>query len=549
MVGLIGDDEYRRAVDASRQRCRGLLLHPDAKNPILRLQQTEVAPRREAFLDALGDIRSETDALAEIALKAGHCLIVTDPDCIAIDIRTTPADHDVLDAAGIVLGSCWSEQLAGTNGVSLAVEEGGVFTVRGRDHFFRNLKDVVCSGAPIRGADGQILGTLSLSCLDRESPVDYVLAQHLLNQTADRIEARLFARTYASRHIMAPAPGAPRGALLALDDSERIVAATRAASEISAGDGLIGKTLEEAFESELPVVDLPGRMVSVRPVSGRLASDLREIAGADPAMNRAVAEAERLLTLNLPVLLEGGPGSGRKQLAEALLRQSRRSMRYLDGLAMAASENAGRAVVDWAQETDRFLQKGAEITLLFSELEALPPRARTLLAAWLTRHDGEGSLRGATARFRLVATLISDEDLGPLAAVFAAQHVRLPDLRNRQDRSVLIERGHERLAGPDATISPEAMRCLEAYGWPGNLRELENVMAGIVTLHGRRDLCISQLPQHIAQSGAPEAAKVPDLEEALRQTRWNVSRAARLMGISRATINRRIKEAGLSRPA
>ncbi|WP_424934281.1 sigma-54-dependent Fis family transcriptional regulator [Amaricoccus macauensis] len=549
MVGLIDITEYKRAVEESRLRCQEHMLHPDTRNPIMRLQQSEVAPRREAFLDAIGDIRNETDALAEIALKAGHCLIITDPECIAIDIRTTRADQDLLEAAGIVPGSCWSEQLAGTNGVSLAVENDTVFTVRGQDHFFRNLRDVVCSGAPLRGADGEILGALSLSCLDRESPVDYVLAQHLLNQTADRIEARLFARTYATRHVMAPAPGAPRGALLALDESSTVVAATRAANAMVEGGNLIGRTLGELFETELPVVDLPGRVVRGRPVSGRLASDLREIAGRDPSMNRAVAEAERLLALNLPVLIEGGPGTGKKQLAEALLRQSRNSMRYLDGVVMAAAEEPLRAVLEWVRETDRFLGRGTEITLLLNQLDALSAQAQGLLATWLARHDECGSLQGPSARFRVVGTSSTGADLGALASVFAAHRVQLPALRKRQDLTDQIRAAHQRFAGAEATISDEALDCLLAYDWPGNLRELENVFAGIATLHGRRDLCISQLPQHIAAALAPEKTAIPDLESALRQTRWNVSRAARLMGISRATINRRIRESGLLRPA
>lgn len=551
MVGLIGTEEYRRAVDASRLRCRNLNLHPATRNPILRLQQSEVAPRREAFLDALGDIRSETDALAEIALKAGHCLIIADPDCIAIDIRTTPADRDLLELAGIVPGSCWSEKLAGTNGVSLAVENGGVSTVRGRDHFFRSLQSVVCSGAPIRGADGEILGTLSLSCIDRDIPVDYVLAQHLLTQTADRIEARFFARAYASRHVMAPAPGAPRGALLALDETARIVAATRSANARGRerGDDLIGKTLEEAFPDAPGIAALPERMVSVRPVSGRLASDLGEIAGADPAMNRAVAEAENLLAANLPVLILGAPGCGKKQLAEALQRPARRSVRYLDGLAHSTAEDASQAIRDWVRETDRHLSGGTQITLFLSQVDALPGPAQALLAAWLMRRDEEGAMRGPKARFHCVATAEESDGLGSLSAVLATHRVTVPGLRERQDVAVLIRGAHQRLAGPEATITPAAMERLLAHDWPGNLSELENVFAGIVTLHGRGGIDIAQLPQHIAASSDPEESQAPDLEEALRQTRWNVSRAARLMGVSRATINRRIKEAGLARPA
>lgn len=545
MVGLLNAEDYKTAVAQSWRRCEELHLRPDTRNPILRLQQAEIAQRRERLLDALGDIRSETDTLAEIALKAGHALVIADPDCIAVETRA--GEGTPLDSVGIAPGSCWTEALAGTNGVSLSITRGNVFTVCGRDHFFRSLSGLSCSGAPLRDADGEIIGALSLVCVDKENPVDYVLAQNLLSQTADRIEARLFARNHASQHVMAPAPGAPRGALLALDDRSRIVAATRAAEAFAPKEGLVGKTLEEAFRTEPPMVDLPGRLVSVGAPSGRLSSDLREIAGADPAFNRAVAKAERTLALRLPLLIKGPPGTARKQLAEGLLRQARKSVRYLDGLVLASLDNAAETVSAWTRETDRFIAQGAEIAVLLNQIEALPRGAQTRLATWLEKHDTNGRLRGEGARFALVATTARGTGHGSLAPIFASHRVDLPSLSQRRDLEEVIAKAHRRLAGEGARISSDAMQRLLAYPWPGNLRELDDVLMEIVTMSGPGAIAVENLPAHIARPTRPEAF-APALEDALRQANWNVSRAARLMGISRATINRRIKEAGLTRP-
>ncbi|SNT73943.1 sigma-54-dependent Fis family transcriptional regulator [Paracoccus seriniphilus] len=544
MVGLLPREEYRIAVERSWRRCLEWHLPSDARNPILRLQQTEVRSRRQALLEALGDIRADTDRLAEITLKAGHCLVITDPEGIAIETHTGRAENDLLRKAGIVPGSCWSEKLAGTNGVSLALKEQTIFTVCGKDHYFRNLRDVACSAVPLRAADGRIMGALAIICVDRETPVDYILAQSLLSQTADRIEARLFARTYSADHLMLPLPGARRGALLALDDKAMIVAATHSASLSGLPDGrpVVGQSYEDAFETRLPQGASSCAATSAARPMFRANAELEEIAIKDPAVGRAVEKAERLLALKQPLLLLGQQGTGKKRLAEALLRGCETSVRYLDGLVLAAGEDPARAVSAWLVETDRFLAKGAELSVLLSQLEALPSRAARRLAAWLARHERDGR------DFTLVATAAGNRPPEGFDVFFPSHVVRLPALAERRDLASLIQRAHRRLAGFGSSISAEAMQRLTAYGWPGNLRELEDVLTEMVTVFGRGALGVAHLPGHISCPETSGAGFVHTLESALAETHWNVSRAARLLGLSRATINRRIKAAGLVRP-
>lgn len=544
MVGLLLTEEYRIAVERSWRRCVEWHLQADARNPILRLQQTEVRSRRQALLEALGDIRADTDRLAEITLKAGYCLVITDPEGIAVETHSSRAENDLLEQAGVVPGSCWSEKLAGTNGVSLALKLQNIFTVCGKDHYFRNLRDVACSAAPLRAADGRIMGALAIICVDRETPVDYILAQSLLSQTADRIEARLFARTYSADHLILSLPGARRGALLALDDKAMIVAATHSASLAGLPEGrpVVGQSYEDAFETRLP----QGRALCVSASAARpifkANAELEEIAIRGSAVGQAVEKAERLLALKQPLLLLGQQGTGKKRLAEAMLRERETSVRYLDGLVLAAGEDPARAVSAWLAETDRFLAKGAELSVLLNQVEALPSRAARRLAAWLASHERDGR------SFTLVATAAGSNPPEEFDVFFPSHVVRLPALAERRDLASLIQRAHRRLAGFGSSISAEAMQRLTAYRWPGNLRELEDVLAEMVTVFGRGALGVAHLPRHISCPETSGAAFVHTLESALAETNWNVSRAAKLLGLSRATINRRIKAAGLVRP-
>ena len=112
----------------------------------------------------------------------------------------------------------------------------------------------------------------------------------------------------------------------------------------------------------------------------------------------------------------------------------------------------------------------------------------------------------------------------------------------------LIKSFSDRLSGGGLQLSQDVLSALDAYDWPGNLRELEAVLSQVFGLVNGAELGTDLLPERIRASQPLATAKPPSLQSALAATNWNVSRAARLMGISRATINRRIKERGLIRP-
>ncbi|MEL7098753.1 MAG: hypothetical protein AAGM84_07990 [Pseudomonadota bacterium] len=112
----------RAALQSSWERCaHAHKLNPEAETPILRLQKSEVAPRREALIEQVGGHQGIFRKLAEIAADIGQCLVITDKDGVF-------ARHDVKGAEdewnGITLGSVWDERVAGTNAVSMALAEG-----------------------------------------------------------------------------------------------------------------------------------------------------------------------------------------------------------------------------------------------------------------------------------------------------------------------------------------------------------------------------------------------------------------------------------------
>jgi len=111
----------------------------------------------------------------------------------------------------------------------------------------------------------------------------------------------------------------------------------------------------------------------------------------------------------------------------------------------------------------------------------------------------------------------------------------------------------------------DALRALLDYGWPGNVRELENALEYGVAVCKGQTILPEDLPAELQQGGAPSpiaesAAVDPErhmrpsriaaavLKQALEAHRWRRVEAAQALGISRATLWRRMREAGLQRP-
>jgi two-component system response regulator HydG len=134
--------------------------------------------------------------------------------------------------------------------------------------------------------------------------------------------------------------------------------------------------------------------------------------------------------------------------------------------------------------------------------------------------------------------------------------LKLPPLRERKsDIPLLVSSFLEKFADPQQaprTISEDAMRRLMAYDWPGNVRELENAIERAVALGSGPVLHLGDLPSNLQQASAealPDTDEVVPLEElerraivhALRETGGDKLAAARLLGIGKTTLYRKLK--------
>ncbi|WP_417522810.1 sigma-54-dependent Fis family transcriptional regulator [Marinovum sp.] len=596
------------ALGASWERCAlKYKLARDSARPILRMQSSEVTPRLEEMIERTGGRNGIFRQLAGIAAETGACLVVTDADGVLVRLEGRQSGRDLFERKGIALGSVWDERVAGTNGVSMALSEKAAFTVRGQDHYFSLLKPFSCTAVPLFDAENEIVGAINYSMVDRGNHADYLFARQLLGAAADRVQRLLFERRFDSAMILTVAPSAGRdllqsSELVAVNEDGIILGATARAHLLAGGEApakLKGQSFEAVFAADTTsLVQVPDRVMSVRseagatlnisarvptsrhrplrparspasPLRRRLAPSLKRLSQGSERMAAMCARAQACYRRGLPFVIEGPSGTGKSSLVAALTDDAGSAQVMTVDCATLDDTPDDRAyfrtLVGQAQAAGALSDSlGAPVTIVFENVDEMPGFAQAGLRAMLETFD----TTDATDMPRIIATsrrsLRQSVEQGlfrdDLYFLLARAVVALPALAERERIDTLARDLAGSLSGAEVEITEEALALLRAHPWPGNLRELQNVLQqALIEGNGRRISAVELLdlaPPAPLQAGVPivqrTAANYDErsmIEDALAGARWNVSQAARTLGMGRATINRKIKQFGISRPA
>ena len=532
----------------------------------------------------------ELDALHRAMLDVGGMVLLTNPDGLILVARGEPGFVGRARRVSLQPGAGWAETEEGTNAVGTALAERMLVEVRGPEHYLEDNAFLICTAMPIIDPHGALAGVIDLSGdVRRPQPQAQALARlavaHMEHRWARQCEGDLIIGLH-------PHPGwlgSPQEGVLSFRDGVLQGASSAALDLLQLDRAALGRArLDEIFDGSTE----PGERV-LRTQQGGRSLHCRIAEPARPARRpvrpaasavtiergavwdeptRAMRDkAVRALDAGIPVLLHGETGTGKEVFVRAAHAASSRAKAPLVAVNCAA-------IPDGLLESELFGYEEGAFTgarrggskgqirladggvLFLDEIGDMPERLQARLLRVL--QDGEVTpVGGRPVRvdFRLVAATHRD-----LAAAVAEGRFRadlyyrlrhlvlsLPPLRQRQPIDPIIDSLMTGFGAAETGIrlAPAAREALRRHDWPGNLRELANLLRTLVALAAPGTVIgIADLPADM--TGSPTGA-VPDesdlralteeaLGRALERHRGNVSAAARALGVHRSTLYRRL---------
>lgn len=242
-----------------------------------------------------------------------------------------------------------------------------------------------------------------------------------------------------------------------------------------------------------------------------------DMVAVSPGMREICETIKKVAPTDTPVLVWGERGTGKQLVARAIHRRSRRGERPLGSVNCRVLPK---------EDVDSTLFGGHSLfekidggTVLIREIDVVPHDIQDRLADVLTDKEIRGAAAAVPVDVRLLATSAVDFDLlvedgrlcEKLYLRLNAMPIRIPPLRDRpEDVLPLVRHVLGREVGPDRSapgIAPDAASILESYPWPGNIEELENVVAALAKALEGDVLKWEELPLNIVSAQGREHKK------------------------------------------
>jgi transcriptional regulator of acetoin/glycerol metabolism len=515
----------------------------------------------------------------------GQPISVILTDAAGVVLTRMTADHDLerhLDGVQLAPGFSYAEEYVGTNGIGTALEGGQPAAVFGHEHYAEDLEDLACAGVPIHDPiSGKAVGAVDLTCWRRDAdPLLIALAKTTADQITQAMLADSSARELQLMQEYMRACRRTSGIVLALNN-DVVMMNEYARQVLDPGDQgvLLGQAAEMLASQQAGAVsvELPSGIQArmyCRPVRGddHVAGGVVHVKLIEPVSQRPAADSAAKPPMSLPGLvgggalwlrgcrqvetiydsgewlaLEGEPGTGKLTVVRAVHQRRNPAERFY---VLDATEAAD---TDWLLRARRELLDG-EGSLVIRHVDVLNARQLNALTSALQ----EARTASRHNDLWVAVTLDRSRAHGDLTKLlrFFPSTVDLPPLRHHiEDLHVLVPffvaklGQHGRL-----TCSPEAMQLLLRSKWPGNTEQLWQVLKRVMQKRRTGSIQPSDLPPECWTVSRRLLSPLESMErdaivQGLLDYQGNKVKAAKSLGMSRATIYRKIHEYGIVTPA
>jgi transcriptional regulator of acetoin/glycerol metabolism len=595
-------------------RCRDFGLSHQSRPWFGQLPGAQVTQLLDRHHSLLQTTHQQVLPFYENILSNSNCLILlADNQGQLLKSWGTQRFIDPTQTQGFMAGASWIERGTGTNAIGTALACEQAVHIEHDEHFLKANRFMTGSAAPIFDAMRRVIAVLDVSS-DSFLPPSHTLG--MVKMMSQSVENRLILDHFQDTHFQLTFNtglnnlDSQWAGLLIFDESGQIVSANRRADNLL-GVSLLRANIEDLFKSPVSRLldQVEGQPFSLQasghnrfhgllrrpktalrlhvvPASNKPTANpvlpLGVLGLGDPQIEKAVNQAQRLMEKNIPLLIHGETGVGKEVFVKALHHAGSRAGRALIAVNCAAipaelveSELFGyeKGAFTGAHHKGSIglIRKADKGTLFLDEIGdmPLPVQARLLrvLQERCVQPLGGSELHPVDIRVicatnrNLREQVQAGQFRQDLYYRISGLNLELPPLRQRTDKVALVQRiwQQHREAGQSRGFTPQVLELFDRHPWPGNLRQLSNVIQVALALAEEHIIGPEHLPDDFfadlreQSENGPGAATLKattllnaqeDLNELLEAAGGNISQLAKRLGVSRNTLYKRLRQQG-----
>ncbi|MCS0331458.1 sigma-54-dependent Fis family transcriptional regulator [Vibrio diabolicus] len=512
-------------------------------------------------------------------------LILTDADGVIIGSWGQPKFREKLTEIALSSGACWQEKVKGTNAIGTAIVEAKPVSVIGDQHFIQHHRFISCSANPIFDHLGHLIGVLDITSEQKKHDFStQVLVQNMVQQVENQLlnlipQGHIRVDLACEKGLL---NSGWQGIIIANEDGQ-ILAHNQVASQLLAQQNVIGQSLDDILSiqsDEHPFV-FKTKPLTEKKVKSRSVTASNDLHYGDSTVEHCWQQANRVIDKDISLLILGETGVGKNEFVKALHKNSQRKKGPLVSVNCGAlpkdlveSELFGYVAGAFTGANSKGYQgkiRQAHKGILFlDEIADLPMEAQSRLLHVLQDKTvlPVGSNQSVQVDTQIIAATHKDIENLVSEGLFRQDLyyrlngliIELPRFEERDDKQQLIENIHRRHAESEQQLCPHLLSLLLSYSWPGNLRELDSLIkVSALMAQGEETLELAHVPTHLSkklsQAQDVTTATEPTLklratvEDKLLKTyqanQGNISKTSRMLGVSRNTIYRKLKNLGI----
>ncbi|MFB4165275.1 sigma-54-dependent Fis family transcriptional regulator [Alteribacillus sp. JSM 102045] len=596
LEGTLDTSRMEKRIAESWYHCRQSGVDPYDGKGVLLLDGKELEDRKQKNSRLIQVAMPFLKNLAKMYEQLNVVLLLADRDGYVLRMMGNSSAYRTAKDINFTEGIKWTEEEVGTNAIGTAIRTSEPITVTGVEHYSVASQNWSCSASPIYDEEGELLGVIDISSPFRKETYNHILGtvvaaayaiEHKWQKQIKDEEVELLSYALETSAVSVP--------FILCNRKNKIIYIHSALKNFSVQHGM---TLENLASLNIFSItkksvlskntqDVIGYLLHVKEKSTqsnkkpaittfRAPFEYPGVKGKSLVFQNVLEEARKASPTDVAVHLHGETGTGKEMLAHAIHQNSPRKegpfievncgaipenlleselFGYTDGAFTGARRNGKEGKIKQAEGGTLFLDEIGEIP---SSMQIA--LLRTLQEKQVVPVGGDKSI---SVNFRLITATNKDlrklvkegsvrEDLFYRLFVFP---IELPSLRKRSsDIPFFIQYFCEKTNGPKEWPN-ELLEIMKSYSWPGNIRELFNVLERIQTIYTDCLPSVAELQSLLTSASLLEKNIEVDqsftyreeiekntIKKVLQQTGGKAAQAAKLLNIPRSTFYRKIKK-------